>query len=303
MLILFSVFVCGRLSGTEKAFSLIVREGFGSIRVGDLNTTLSSQNIPYDIVKNWPSAAYVGEILPVPSRFKDWEVEFQCAAWKGLRAGIAVSGPLHFHNRSFVTYHIFGGPLPSQTTICTIEPEISVAAPVKLNLYYSLPILAKVNLTINGGAGYYRARMTMKSQAEIRFPYDTMYLGYTFWDASGRTVGYHCGLGLEYRFNERFSMMTELQWRFVKIRTFKGHWVGYAEEYDEYGNLTGIHNSNTDGILYHYLAGGQFGTCEKMTISDFPPPWVGVDDPHDIRHAFLDLGGFAFKMGLRVRLF
>ncbi|MEN6310077.1 MAG: hypothetical protein ABFD80_00905, partial [Acidobacteriota bacterium] len=49
----------------KRAFSLVVREGFGSIRVGDLNTTLYS--IDHDAVYEWVRENYpeqcVGEIL------------------------------------------------------------------------------------------------------------------------------------------------------------------------------------------------------------------------------------------------
>lgn len=40
-----------------------------------------------------------------------------------------------------------------------------------------------------------------------------------------------------------------------------------------------------------------------MKVSNLEAPWVGADMPSDIRYAFLDPGGFTFKIGLKIGLF
>lgn len=100
-------------------------------------------------------------------------------------------------------------------------------------------------------------------------------------------------------------MITEGQWRFVKINTLKGYRTRQTLSYDSDGSLVDSFNSSKSGILYHYI-GLDFSTGEfreKLVVEDLEPPWGGVDLPTDIRNAFLDLGGFTFKIGLRVRLF
>lgn len=304
--------LCGWASATEdkpskRSFSLVVREGFGSIAVGDLNTTLYSldHNAVYEMLRQYYPERCVGEILGVPTRFTNWEAELQWNFWRGFSVGVAVSGPMHFHQKSFLTYTIidYAG---TQTMNDTWEPEISVSAPVKLSLYYSFPIFSKLNVIVNGGAGYYHARMAVSKLRQSRFPLDDSSLTSFDIDATGRHVGYHCGFALEYKFNERFSMIAESQWRFAKIKSLQGSEAVTGKAFDAEGNLILVTDNMTKyGFLYH-LTGEDLYTgarIEQLAVEDFPPPWYGPDFPADIRHAFLDLSGFAFSIGFRIRLF
>lgn len=300
---------CGLVSAGEKgsakrAFSLVIREGFGSISVGDLNTTLSSINSAYDGIRAYRPERCVGEILEVPNRFKDWEAELQWAAWWGFSIGLAVSGPTRFYDKSFLTYTIvdYAG---TQSENDTYESEIRVSAPIMFNLYRSFSIFSKVNLAVNGGIGYYRARMTLTEIMHLRYPLDDISLTYFNFNVAGKGVGYHCGLALEYKFNDRFSMMAEGRWRFAKIRTLKGSTSTTHQAWDEEGNLYSTGSNSMEGPLYHYIGTDlRLGRPhEKLSVNDFPPPWWGIDFPRDIREAFLDLGGFTFRIGLRIRLF
>jgi len=289
----------------QRSFSLVVREGFGSIKVGDLNTTLSSINSAYDSVREAYPKRCVGEILPLPNGFKDWEAELQWKAWKGLSVGIAVSGPTRYYQKSFLTYSIIEEGT-TQTENDTWESEIHVSAPVKFNLYYSLPVISKVNLIINGGIGYYKARIEQTWQWQFRLPADTSSLGHTYFDVTGQRIGYHCGLALEYKFNERISMTVESQWRFAKIKSFKGSALTTDEQFDEYGNLLGSDSITEDGFLYHYIGDDlriNYSRHEKIILTSLVPPWLGADSPSDIRKAFLDLSGFTFRIGLKIGLF
>lgn len=85
----------------------------------------------------------------------------------------------------------------------------------------------------------------------------------------------------------------------------KGNSLTETQVFDVAGNLTFINTSSTDGILYHYI-GLDFSTGrmrEKLVVENLDPPWYGIDLPTDIRRAFLDLGGFTLKIGLRIGLF
>jgi hypothetical protein len=289
----------------DKHFGLIIREGFGSIKVGDVNTTLSSINSAYDSIREQHPERAVGEILPVPNGFKDWEAELRWNPWRGLSVGFAVSGPMRFYQKSFLTYTIIAGA-SAQSENDTWTSQIHISAPVKLNLYYSIPVFRNVTFAVNGGIGYYRAHITLKDQLQFRFETNDSSLSYDSIDVSGKQLGYHCGLALEYKFNGRFSAIIEGQYRFAKIRTFTGSISGYAEFYDPYGNLTGTDGGSIEGVFYHYIGDDYripYSRHEKLIVSNFPPPWYGADFPSDIRKAFLDLSGFTFKLGLKIGLF
>lgn len=312
----FSVLICilclycgsasaGEKGSAERAFSLVIREGFGSISVGDLNTTLYSlnHNPRYEYLReNFPEQC-VGEIREVPNGYKDWEAELQWAAWWGFSVGLAVSGPTRFYDKSFLTYSIAEGL--RQTDDDTYESEIRVSAPVKLNLYRSFPIISRVNVAINAGIGYYRARMTQTHISYEHNPSDGEWLSSFYWDVSGRRVGFHCGFALEYKFNDRFSMTAESQWRFAKINSLEGTIHITTQVFDEYGNLGLTFAGSDEGPLYHFygqdlLLGVEI---EKLHVTSLEVPFSGIDFPRDIRKAFLDLSGLTFKIGLRIRLF
>ncbi len=304
--------LCATASAAENrpskhSFSLVVREGFGSIAVGDLNTMLYSldHNAAYEMLRQYYPERCVGEILGVPKKFTNWEAEVQWNFWRGLSLGVAVSGPMHFYQKSFLTYTIvdYAG---TQSMNDTWEPEIRVSAPVKVSLYYSFPILSKLNVIVKGGAGYYHARLVLSELRQSRFPLDDSSLTSFDIDATGHRVGYHCGFALEYKFNERFSMTAESQWRFAKIKSLQGSEAVTGKAFDAEGNLILVTDNMTKyGFLYH-LTGEDLHTgarIEKLAVEDFPPPWYGADLPADIRHAFLDLSGFAFTIGLKIKLF
>jgi len=149
-------------------------------------------------------------------------VELQWTIGSGFIIGVAVSGPTRFHDRSFLTYTIvdYAG---TQTENNTYDSEIKISASIKLNVYRSFSIFSKVNLSINGGIGYYHARIIQTYILQIRDPLDYTSLTDFYSIVAGKKVGYHCRIGLEYKFNDRFSVMAEGRWRFAKIRKFKGN--------------------------------------------------------------------------------
>lgn len=304
-IVLIFLFGIAEAATPQLPFSLVIYERFGSIAVGDLNTTLTSYNSGYDHIRSqgvpW---AVVGEIQPIPSRFTDWEAELQWRFWRGFSIGIAVSAPTHYSGSSFLTFTIMENGL-NQTTNNTFTSNIRISPPFMLTLYKSVNLKRNIRASVDGGIGLYRAQMTQAHLYQIRGPENDVSLTTKYFDVKGKRLGYHLGVALEYRFNKRFSLITEGQWRFAKITTFKGIWTSEAMEYDAYGDLIYVLSNSREGILYHYfgedLHNGE--VIEKLLVSDFPPPWFGIDMPYDPRNAFLDMGGFTLKIGLRIGLF
>jgi hypothetical protein len=292
-------------SPAKHTFSLVIREGFGSIAVGDLNTTLNSLNYNpvYEYLREYYPEQCVGEIREVPNGFKDWEVEFQWAAWWGFSVGIAIAGPTRFHDKSSLTYSIAEGA--RQTTDDTFESDIRVSAPIRINLYRSFPIVPNIKVVINGGFGNYQTRMTHTRITNMHLPPAGQSLLTLHWEVSGRQVGTHCGFALEYKFNDRFSMIAESQWRFAKVNSLEGIINSTLETFDEYGNLGYSFEASDEGPLYHYYGEDDLlgVVIEKLLVTSLEPPWNGIDSPYDIRKAFLDLSGYTFKIGLRIKMF
>ena len=299
------------LFGTVEAappqlpFSLVVREGFGSIAVGDINTTLISINSGYDIVRSSsPSWGCTGEIKPIPHRYKDWEFELQWDFLWGFGMGIAISAPTDYSGSSFLTFSIMQDGL-NQTENNTYASHIRVSAPVKVYLHKSFVLLRDISATFSGGLGFYNARLTQSYLYQVRNPLEDQFITNLIFNVQGRHSGSNIGIGLEYRLNKKFALSATWQWQFIKIESLKGSALLETQRFDAAGNLTSVDRTLIDGTFYHYI-GQDFSTGrmrEKLVVENLDPPWYGIDMPTDIRRAFLDLSGFTLRIGLKIGLF
>ncbi len=280
-----------------RAFSLVVRGGFGLIAVGDLNTTLGSFNSMYDTIREGNPDCCSGKIRKVPPSYLDGEVELQWAVGR-FSLGIAVSAPTRHHRKSNLVY-IIDDYAGIQTNDYTFDPEVRASAPVKFNLYYSPRLSPVLSLLINGGLGYYQARLTydkqMHGQTVIGGTYDEGRLI----NCSGNSLGFHLGVGLEYRLNHRFSLLFDSQWRLCKIRSLQGDVLATA-----YADGFEVYRISDEGYLYHanvddFTTGLRYA---RLTVAATPPEG-GIGFPTDIRKAFIDLSGVTFRIGLKIKLF
>lgn len=300
--------LCGSFSAAQTRFSLVFNEGFGSIKVGDINTTLVSLNSIYDVLRNAEPETVVGEYLPLPTRYRDWQTEIRWKFWRRLSLGISVSGPSHFSQKSALTDTFFNiGNSGSQQTMNTVlTSDIHVSPPIGFNLCYSLPTISRINLIVTGGISYHRARFEQTRSWVFHTPSDTSIIGREDIDVSGHGIGGHGGIALEYIFNRRISLIAAGDLRLAKIRTFDGHESIHQDVFDGYGGILTLYHIDVawEGILYHYIGDSDYINArnEKITVSSSPPE-VGIDNPFGVRKAFLDLGGFTFRIGVKIGLF
>lgn len=292
----------------DKKFSLVVREGFGSIAIGDLNNVLSSVNSDavYTSLRESGSGLCVGEIREVPNHFKDWEVELRWMP-KYFGIGLAFASPTKYYSKSHLDYTIgYSGVM--ETVGFTYESKISAYTPIKLSFCFSPPPISGARLVLNAGAGYYRAKMFYGTLDQYYYSSSKYLLSYNDY-VEGKQIGFHCGIGFEYKLSARFSILAEGQWRLAKITTLTGYGDVWEKYYDADGNLLIDNSATTEStrILYHYIGtDSATGTRhEKMIMiaSSAEPPFVTLDDGSDFRKATLDLSGFTFKIGLKIGVF
>jgi hypothetical protein len=297
---------CGLFSEAQTRFSLLFNEGFGSARIGDVNTTLVSTNAAYDVLRKNVPGAVAGEYLPMPTRFRDWQAELIWNVWRGLRIGIAVSGPLHFSGTSVLTHTWFGyqSGFP-QTMNNTLASDIHVSAPIRLNLGYTIPIMSRVNLVVQGGIGYYRAQIDRTWSFVFRNPDESSDIGEHYLNVTGKQIGYHGGIALEYAFAKSVSLILAGDWRLAKIESFEGSELHHIDIFDGYGVLQESSDLTSNGFLYHLIGDADYiwdVRHEKLILSSSFPDY-GYDNPFGQRKAFLDLGGFTFRIGVKIGLF
>jgi len=296
---------CSSFSAAQTRFSLVFGEGFGSIKVGDLNTTLVSTNAAYDGLRKSVPGAVAGEYLPMPTRFRDWQAELRWNASRRLSIGIAVSAPLYFSNFSSLTHTQFHQSGLPQTMNNVLAPDIHVFAPMSLKLFYTVPIMTKINITANGGIGYYRARIEQTWSFVFRNPDESTDVGEHHLSVIGKHLGYEGGIALEYVFNKRISLLMAGDWRLAKIKSFEGSELHHIDIFDGYGVPQESSDFTYDGFLYHLIGDAYYiwGVRHEKLILSSSFPDYGVDNPSGQRKAFLDLGGFTFRIGLKIGLF
>ncbi len=297
---------CGSFSAAQTRFSLLFNEGFGSARIGDVNTTLVSTNAAYDVLRKNVPGAVAGEYLPLPTQFRDWQAELRWNVWRGLSIGVAVSGPLHFSGISVLTHTWFGyqSGFP-QTMNNTLASDIQVSAPIRLNLGYTIPIMSRVNLVVQGGIGYYRARIERTWSFVFRNPDESSDIGEHYLNVTGKQIGYHGGIALEYAFAKSVSLILAGDWRLAKIESFEGSELHHIDIFDGYGVLQESSDLTSNGFLYHLIGDAYYiwGVRHEKLILSSSFPDYGVDNPFGQRKAFLDLGGFTFRIGVKISLF
>lgn len=307
LIFLLALLFHGSLFPAQTRFSLVFNEGFGSMKIGDINTTLVSLNSAYDGLRHTEPGAVAGEYLPLPTRFKDWQVELRWNVWKGLSIGIAISGPMRFAHMSALTHTIFGwqAGLP-QTMNNTLAYDINVSAPIWLNLFYAVPIISRVNFTAYGGVGDYSARIEETWSYVFRLPDNTSQIGNTYTAGSGKQMGCHGGIAFEYILNKRVSLVMAGAWRLAKIESFEGSYLSHGTSFDGNGVIIDTLDASMEGILIHYTGDADYiwgVRHEKIKIFAGEPPYYGADSPSDGRKALLDLSGFTLRIGLKIGLF
>jgi len=181
----------------------------------------------------------------------------------------------------------------------TYAPEIDVSAiPLKLGVYYTFPFKSEMKLYINGGIGYYFARTYFyRKQKEVFIRDGSIigdYRGIVDWDLSSKGIGFHGGVGFEYSFTKNFSLFTEVQGRYAQIKKLERDNIYESSEYygPHYCGTMYYFEEKRDIFIDKYYS--------SLGISREKP-----DEPEyrNVREARLDLSGFCFKVGIKIRLF
>jgi hypothetical protein len=156
-------------------------------------------------------------------------------------------------------------------------PEIRVF-PIKLGLFFSLPIHQTFSLSFNGGTALY---LTEYSYVLVPYWED---LNQIRQKANAKALGFHGGIGLEVKLNRRAAFLIEGQGRYAKISNFIGEESKYrivppGEEV--------ILKEN--GTLF-YIEDGKF---PYLTIQNETSPGFLAG-----KKAIFDLSGFCIRLGL-----
>ena len=146
------------------------------------------------------------------------------------------------------------GPFPSgegDAVTLTAAPTLT-AMPIRLGLFFTTPLSAKLNLTADAGAAYY-AGLKLEATQGLEFsPDEWMEMTVEGSERSGIDIGFQGSLGVEYMLSPKLGLFFEAVGRYAKFSNFEVV-TGTAEE-------TAAVRRPTEGKLY--LASDDFGTYE-----------------------------------------
>lgn len=176
---------------------------------------------------------------------------------------------------------IFNSPGNFENNQVGTSPKIR-AYPFRLGVFYNIPISRLFNLTLNGGAAFYFAKYTY-----IR---SSNWYGIDLINQKADTtgIGLHGGISFEINFHPRAALILEGRGRYGKISGFTGN--SYIKRSINPPLI--IEDIEEKGTLYYLEGDGP----PLLAFSEQKPT-----DYKTVREAIVDLGGFVFQAGLKVK--
>ena len=168
----------------------------------------------------------------------------------------------------------------------TFTDELKVSAiPVKLGVYYSLPLSSHARFFLNGGVGYYFAKWSEAYRNEWSGNWWT-----TDQKARASGIGFHGGVGFELNLASNIAFVLEGQGRYAKIGGFKGD-----EENKIYSPP--MESSEKGKIYYFEWFPWTDNWYPMIDLSDEEP---SGDRIRNVREAKVDFSGFTFRAGIKI---
>jgi hypothetical protein len=265
----------------KRKLSINLTGGYCSMNVGDINSYLKS----FDNYLR-ETTTYEGGKTKVIHYIPDLEgeVRFDISSRFAISIGI---GQTHGKKESAFQYIEVAPFDPNAKWLHSyyIIQKVSVL-PLKLGSYYSLPLISRINLFLNGGLGYYfsKCSLLIESHVDPGIPEPTS----VTYDLSSRGFGLYGGFGFEFKIINFLTLGLEIQGRYAKIKNLEGSsWYGPEK---------------AEGTLY---IGEVYSTTYKiyspcLIISSSEP---SGDEFRNIRKAELNLSGYSLRACIRIRPF
>ena len=281
----------------KSRFSLKLTGGGGYTAIGDMNSHLKSidKNETFEYWRTHDPTSISGEINTLNNWGYEFELELIMKLSQKFSVGLGVSSSFKKSNESTLSFppreERGVGP---QITKMSYRPEIKLLIPIKLSLYYSWLSKSRLKAIIGAGIGYYPSSIS-EYYKHTEFPFGSTFLK-TFsetydWNAKGRyPFGFHGGVGLEYILNEEFSLIVDIQGRYVRVGDLRGE-----REYRQSDEILKV-----EGILLYYNRWdwGVDSSYDELDISD-----TFEEGGDNVRKAILDMGGFSLRVGIKVNLY
>ncbi len=263
------------LSNAER-LGIKLSGGINYLEVGDPNASLKGLA---DFLKDWASGG--GETVEgdIKKIHFGLDLEGDVIFYLTPRFGISVGSGYISGKRRMAENKI---AFMSQT----FSDGMKVSAiPVRLGVYYYLPLSSRIRFFLNGGAGYYFAEWSETYRNET--PVGVIARNQK---AKAHGIGFHGGVGFELNLVSPITLVFEGQGRYVKIGGFEG---------ERYTDEVFFETIIEKGTLFYFenqiFAGGEW--YPMIDIREQEPVGIFV---RNIREAEVDFSGFTFRAGIKI---
>ncbi len=275
-------------AGGGLKLDLRIHGGFSRLAAGDVNTGSGGMYAFYALFAEYGDYAAAGGYEPVHGGFDAGaDVVFRLSSRVGVGIGVGFL-------RSAGTADMTLTPPDSEDLVFNGGTALS-AVPVRLGLYYSLPLGKKLSLTANaGGAFYALLRFRDRFHAEQGAYFATQVITGTRTSLT-KNLGFQGGLGFDYDISSKLGIFVEAQGRYARFKNFGSVRLDLASA--EGGSDT------QEGKIYlrtQTLSTDPPIVWSAFVVDDTPP----TPDPPElvIREPKFDLSGFCLQAGIRIRL-
>jgi len=284
------------VSRFRPGFHLKLTGGFTQSTIGDMNDHLNSMNNYFmDYYGNLAS----GQIRSLTSEKSDFQLELMWDFSRKLSVGIATSLPVKYRKESALR-----SPDPQDQQIefeVTVKPEIEVWMPVKASLYYSIYSNASINLRAYTGVSIFSTKMNEQQGFDRYYPDESVLFNMKNWVSDRSTAaGWHGGLSFEYGVAKNLSILADFEGRLMRNSSMKGRMVYTSATSPGFiTDVTAIYASGD--LIYINSADGYYDLAVDTPIL-FDATGLPLSGQTE-RKARLDLSGFSFQIGFKLRLF
>lgn len=163
------------------------------------------------------------------------------------------------------------------------------AVPVRLGVFATLPVAAKLDLTANAGGAWY-AGLKLDAKEKIYGGGGWTEMAFSGSRSGLANVGFQGGLGLEYEVSRSMGFFVEAEGRYAKFKNFD------TVTSTTTSSLGG--SESVTGKLYIDTLTFPEGSYSTFTVETTPP----VDSANEtFREPKIDLSGFGLRAGIRIR--
>ena len=264
------------------SFGIKLTGGMNYLLIGDPNEDLKGYTNLMDIWANRCGYTMDGEFKELHLGL---DFEGDLILYLTPHLGISIGSGYIYGKKGKDENNIFitGPTLTWDTQTHTDKIKVS-AIPIRIGIYFFLPVSSQARFFLNGGAGYYFAKISEAYRHEYNGKWFTRDQ-----EATAKDIGFQGGIGFEYDLAQNISFVIEGQGRYAKIGGFVG---------DQKQKNSGGWSNSWKGTLYYEEYECFEGWFPEIRVWDEEPTEAWL---RNAREAEVDFSGVTVRAGIKIK--